>query len=241
MIMRHYLPVILFASALLVGCAGPRPVTMTCSTLRVSAVAEPGQRIDVGDFSVAAPKGEGWCLGAEGSQVVAFMMHPLMGQYIEKPERSMALNTVVMTAYKIRHGGTDLENTDELQQFVEEWVTQGLKLKVIESELIVGDKILPRFTLVRSKVRPEPSSDADCVGYDFVMEERDNPRAPKSVLINTDHGVICHHPNAPDYLVVMSLSERYERGKQIDPSLFQKLKSQEAEPFFESLEFAQKG
>ncbi len=73
------------------------------------------------------------------------------------------------------------------------------------------------------------------------MEERDNPRAPDIVLITTDHGVICQHPNAPDSLVWMSLSERYERGNQIDPSLFQMLKSQEAGPFFDSLQFAPTG
>ncbi len=238
--MRHFLPVILLASALLVGCAGPGPFTMTCSALGRPAVAQPGQQIDLGDFSVAAPKGEGWCF-AEGLQGAAFAMHPLMGQYIEKPERSMAFNTVAMAAVKLRHGGADLENTDELQQFVEEWIKRGFGLKGSQSEPIVGDQKITRVTLVRSMIRPRPSSDAVCVGYDFVMEERDNPHAPDIVLIVTDHGVICQHPNAPDYLVWMSLSERYERGNQIDPSLFQKLKSQEAGPFFESLKFAQTG
>ena len=146
-----------------------------------------------------------------------------------------------MAAFKIRHGGPGLENTDELQKFVEEWIKSGFGWLASDSEMIVDAISRPRLTLVRSKVRPEPSSDADCVRYEYVMEERDNPHVPDIVLILTDHGVICHHPNAPDYLVMMSLNERYELGEQIDPNLFQKLKSQEAEPFFESLEFAQAG
>jgi HEAT repeat protein len=69
------------------------------------------------------------------------------------------------------------------------------------------------------------------------MEERNNPSAPNKILILTDHGAICHHPTARDYLVVMGISERYERGEQIDPNLFGRLRSEHAEPFFKSLEF----
>ena len=239
--MKNLIPMIFLTGALLVGCAGPRPFTMTCSTIGASAVVEPGQPIGLGDFSVAAPEGRDWCLAHRGPNRVVFVTSPFMGQYIEKPKPSLAWNSIGMVAYRVKHGAASLKNTDELRQFVEEWIKRGFGVNASGSELIVGDMAEPRFALVRSSVRVTRFLDADCVRYEYVMEERDNPHVPDIVLILTDHGVICHHLSAPDYLVWMSLSERYERGNQIDPSLFQKLKSQEAGPFFESLKFAQTG
>ncbi len=241
--MRYCLPVTLLASALLLGCAGPSPFTMTCSALQISAVTQAGQQVEMGDFTIEGPRGDGWCLGPRDSQGVVFYSHPLMGQYIERPERSMARSSVVMAAFKIRHEEAEVKTAGELQQLVDAWIKRGFGTKGGGSELIVGDNTVERATLVRSNVRPEPTSDAVCVSYDYVMEERDNPNpiAADIVLILTDHGVICRHPNASDYLVVMSLSERYERGNQIDPSLFQMLKSQEAGHFFDSLQFAPTG
>ena len=239
--MRYCLPVTLLASALLLGCAGPSPFTMTCSALQISAVTQAGRQVEMGDFTIEGPRGDGWCLGSRDPQGVAYYSHPLMGQYIEKPESSMARSSIAMAARKIRHQEADVETAGELQKMVDAWIKRGFGLKSDGSELFVGDHTIERVTLVQSKVRPEPTSDAICVSYDFVMEERNNPNAADAVLILTDHGVICLHSTDPGNLVWMSLSERYERGKQIDPNLFEMLKSQEAGPFFDSLQFAPTG
>lgn len=235
--MKHHFFVILFTGAFLTGCAGPRPFTMTCSAMGAPAVVEPGQLIDVANFSVAAPQGDTWCFGSKGPDYVVFGTHPLMGKYIEKPEASMGRNTIVLAARRIKHGAASLTDSNGLQKFVEEWVKRGLGIDAEGPEPMVRHTKLERFTTVRSRVVPWRSLDADCVRYEYVMEERNNPRAPGTVFILNDFGAVCHHPAAKDYLVVMGISERYERGRQIDPSLFDRLKGRDAEPFLNSLKF----
>ena len=236
--MRHSVFVVMFTGALVIGCASPRPFTMTCSTMRLSAATEARQPVDMGNFSVAAPESDVWCLAPREPDQVMFWTHPLMGQYIEKPERKMTSNTMLMQAVRVKHGAASLRNIDELQQFVEEWIKRGFGINYSGSEPIVGDTVEPRFTLVSSSVKPWRVLDADCVRVKYVKEERGNPHAPNKVLILIVDGPICHHPTARDYLVVIGISERYERGKQIDPNVFDRLKSEYAESFFKSLEFA---
>ena len=237
--MTRKLLVVLFASIHLVGCMAPRPITMSCSTMRASAIAEPGQRMELGDFSVAAPKGEGWCLAPRNSNQIAFGTHPLMGQYIEKPEPSMGRNTVVLAAQKLRLRAAGFDSAADFQQFARDWITSGMGVNFSGPEPIVSDTTNPRFKMVRSEIAPDLSMKLDCVRYEYFGEERDNPKAPKTVLIQTNHGVICRHATAPHHLVLLSLSERHERGKQIDPDLFQRLEDRDAKPFFGSLEFSQ--
>ncbi len=118
--MRYCLPVTLLASALLLGCAGPSPFTMTCSALQISAVTQAGQQIEMGDFTIEGPRGDGWCLGPRDPQGVAYYSHPLMGQYIEKPESSMARSSIAMAARKIGHQEADIETAGELQKMVDD-------------------------------------------------------------------------------------------------------------------------
>ncbi len=208
--------------------------------MRLSTANEAREPVDMGSFFVTAPEGDLWCLGPRAPNRVAFLTHPLMGQYIEKPNPEMARNTIVMQAARAKHGVSSLRNTNELQQFVEEWVKRGGGINASGSELIIGDAVEPRFTLVSSSVKPWSVLDADCVRIEYIMEERGNPRAPNKVLILVVDGPACRHPTAPDYLVVMGISERYEKGEQIDPNVFDRLKIEYAEPFFKSLEFARK-
>ncbi len=240
--MRHNWLFVFFASTLLVGlvgCATPRSFTVSCSLMGASSIAEPGQRIDLGDFSVAAPKADGWCLGPRSSGGITFPTHPLMGQYIEKPERSMGRNTVFLGAQKWSLGATNLDSAGGFQQFAQEWVKRGMRIINFNSpEPTVSDVHNPRFTTLSAEIDVESSMNFDCVRYKLVAEERDNPVAPNIVFLSKTYGVICHHPTAPDYIVALALSERYERGKQIDPSLFDRLENQDAKPFFKSLEFA---
>ena len=160
-----------------------------------------------------------------------------MGQYIEKPNLQMAQNTIAMVAQRVKHGVSRLKGGDELQKFVEEWAARGFGVNTSGSESIVGDAVDPRFTILHSKVGQERISNADCVLYEYGSEERDNPRAPNKVLIMNARGVICSHTTDPDYLVATQFSERYPQGEQIDPTLFDSLDRQYAEPFFRSLTF----
>ena len=234
--MRLNLLAIFLTAAVLAGCASPQPFTMTCSSIGAATV-EPGERIDLEGFSVTAPRDRRWCLAFKGPRQVVFGTHPLMGQYIETPEARMAENTVVMVAQRVRHGAASLADADEFQQFVEAWIGRGFGVNTSGSEFIVADAVDPRFTVLRSSVRPEPFLNADCVRYVLESEERSNPRVPTKVLIINARGQVCNHPKDPDYLVAMQFSERYPRGEQIDPRLFGSLERQHAEPFFKSLVF----
>ncbi len=236
--MGHPILVILFVGTLLMGCAS-RPFTMTCSMMGLSPASEAEQPIDLGNFSVAAPQSDVWCLAPLESDRVAFASHPLMGQYIEKPERKMAWNTIAMMALRAKHGAASLRTIDELERFVDEWVKRGGGINASGSELIIGDAVEPRFTLLSSSVEPWHVLDAVCVRVEYTKEERNNPGAPGKVLILVADGPVCLHPTARDYLVVMGISERYARGEQIDPTIFDRLRSKHAEPFFRSLDFAQ--
>ena len=233
--MKNLIPIILLIGTLLVGCASPR---ITCSTFDTVPV-EPGQPIDRKNFSVVAPEDGRWCIRQEAgpSRVTEVVLgtHPLQGEFIEKPERGMLDNVIVMQVTQIKHGGARLQGPDELQDFVAEWIKRGYWVNVSGSELIVAAASELDSTLVRSSVRPWRFLDADCVRYEFSMED-----FPKPNVIITAYGVVCHHPTARDYLIVMEISERYERGgKQIDPNLLDVLKAQYGEPFFKSLEFKQ--
>ena len=225
-----------FAGAILAGCASRQPFTMTCTAIGATVV-DSGERIELESFSVTAPKGKRWCLAFRNRAQVVFWTHALMGQYIEKPNARIAQNTIAMVAQRVKHGTSRLKEANELQRFVEEWVARGFAVNSSGSGSIVGDAVDPRFTMLRSNVRQERVSNADCVLYEYDSEERDNPRAPNKVLIMNARGVICSHTTDPDYLVVTQFSERYPRGEQIDPTLFGSLDRQYAEPFFRSLTF----
>jgi hypothetical protein len=229
--------VTILAVGVVTGCAtAPRPISMTCSALK-GTPASPGKRIDLQDFSVQAPEdADKWCLGPTSPGRLILGTHPLMGQYIEKPEPRMAQDTLVLQAFELRHGATGFDSLAELQKFVEEWIERGFSTEGTGSSLAVSSHGEERFTTKQFAVRPDANPLALCVRYEAVVEERNNPSVPNGVLTITDYGRVCQHPKNTSSIVLMSLSERFPVGGQISPELFSSLKVT-ADAFFASLQF----
>jgi hypothetical protein len=211
-------------------------MTLTCSEAGLTA-AELEKTVHLADFSVDAPEGKRWCLAYKTPTNVIFYTHPLMGQFIEKPERSMfsSTNTFFSSAEKVKHNAADLNSTAALHQFVEEWLKRGGGVIRSGTEVLFVSTLDPRFTMISAEVNPEPSLDADCVSYRALSEERNNPKFPGVILNERDHAIICLIPKSPDYAVYMLWSERYEPGNQVDSNYFDMVDKGDAERFFKSL------
>ena len=236
LMIKHSISLILTIGIVLAACASPGPLNLTCSELGLNA-AEREKTVHLRDFSVEAPRGKRWCLAYKTPTSVYFGTLPLMGQFIEKPERSMfrATNTFFLNAEKVKHNAADLNSTAALHQFVEEWLKRGGGVNRSGTEVLFVSTLDPRFTMISAEVNPEPSLDADCVSYRSLFEERNNPKFPGVILNERDHAIICLIPKSPDYAVYMLWSERYEPGNQADPEYFDRIDKDDAERFFKSL------
>ncbi len=95
-----------------------------------------------------------------------------------------------------------------------------------------------RFTVVESTFRPDSSLGAECVRFDAVVEERNNPNGRGLVLVGVlRDNLFCRHPRArtPTF-VLISASERYVQGTVTGPLLIDALRS-EWEPSVRSVQF----
>lgn len=166
------------ALALLAGCAAPPPF---------GPVTEPSARIEAGGFSVLPPKGADWVIGADpGRSSLVFgkadrksLMHG----------RSFIVNAARQTA---RTG--DVANADALRGEVDAAIaaTSG------------------RMRVVQSKTEAYVDSElgTDCVRFETLIEERNNPKQPGKLLLMTSYGKACRHPDSPTHYVVLTCSER---------------------------------
>ncbi len=96
----------------------------------------------------------------------------------------------------------------------------------------------PRFTVVQSSFHADASPGAECVRFDAVVEERNNPGARGAVLVGVlRDNLVCRHPSArTPTLVLVSASERYVQGTVTGPLLVDTLRP-EWEPSVRSLRF----
>ena len=95
-----------------------------------------------------------------------------------------------------------------------------------------------RFNVIEDSVTRHDRTDAECVRYEYSMEERNNPNMPNEVLVIHDFGQTCRLPGDERKLVLATLSERHVKGKQVDPEAFPRLKTTVAETFFQSIQFS---
>lgn len=237
--MRYGCAAMVLIAGVLGGCATTAPPrSMTCEALKMQPVTNPGQRVELQQFSIQMPADAArWCLGSSAPGFLALYTHPLMGRHIESPERRMAFNTMAMIVIVLKHGEPALENVEALRHFVEDWIGTGFGVESTGGELEVDHRRQARFEVRQFDVRSDPDPQAACVRYDYEMLERDNPRTDGLPLTLRDHGRICVHPKDRSRIVLASFSERYPQGGQIDPALFPMLEQSVAEPFIDSLRF----
>jgi hypothetical protein len=211
-------PLALVAVGLLVsGCAASRPFTpRTVDCGQQTPVPNPSGRIELASLgvSIVPPQASGWCMSAVGADFFAFRTHRLMGRHLESlPSQAEQAHTMgLLVAAGPPPKDAPSETPEELAAFAR--------------RLMLGDS--GRFRVLGSQAAPEPFRGADCIRFDSVVEERDNPRSPGVVLqIVNRENYLCRHPHAsPPKLILFGASERYIQGTVRPPFLLDSLQAQ---------------
>lgn len=218
------------------ACAAPpvRPVMVDCRTLRLTPVTDSAQRLTFHShgFSILPPQGEHWCISRADSNGIAFGKNLFGGKLLERPPRLNEMtHTFVAMAMAVTVEETKIETAADLQAFAERW-DGGFRM--VGSKIVLNSSPVPRFKVIDSKVTLAPRIGSfDCVRWEGVREERDNPQRRGFVLILTEYTWLCRHPHSSG-LVLIGYSERHLQGDVLDSPLVETLK-QEVEPFVGSL------
>lgn len=202
--------VVLLLGIVLVACVSQtaiRPVTDTSTRLQYYG------------FSVLPPQGGYWYFGGEGEYGVNFGM----GDPEKYKERSDLTHTLILEV-------SNLEYADEKGV----WNVNSPETLRQATENFLEAQSRGRFRLTSSALNPYRTQGTDCVRFNAVYEEHDNPRAPGTVLIVNDQGFMCRHPNSNQRIVHAISSERYKQGEK--PFLDGELR-QNVDQFFESIIF----
>lgn len=181
--------IVLIQAIILAACANQpaiRPVTDTSTRLQYYG------------FSTLPPQGGYWYFGGEGKYGVNFGM----GDPDKYKERSNLIHTLILEVsnleYEDEKGVWNVDSPEALRQATED---------------LLQAQSRGRFHLSKSELNPYRTQGTDCVRYNAVFEERDNPRAPGVVLIVNDRGFMCRHPDSDQRIVYAICSERYKQGE----------------------------
>lgn len=168
----------LVALALLAGCAAPPPFTQVTDSATPAVGA---------GFSVLPPGGANWVLGADPSRDTL-----VFGK--ADRERVRQGSSFVVSAVRTRARSPDVGSAEGLRAEVDESIrTTSGRMKVLGSKTeSYTDSVLG----------------TDCVRFDTLIEERDNPKVPGKVLLMTSYGKACRHPASAAHYVVLTCSER---------------------------------
>ena len=216
---------IVAVGVLLAGCASTSFTPRTVDCGRLTPVSNPSGRIELASLgvSIVPPQASRWCMSPMSADVFSFGTHSLMGRYLETAptvaEAAHTLGILVMAAPP---------PTDA-------------KLDTPEALLAVAQRMLggsDRFRTVESRLLPDSAIGVDCITFDAVLEEHNNPRAPGLVLqVVSRRNHLCRHPYARSpTLVLWGASERYAQGTVKPPSLIDTLQP-EWEPSVQSVQF----
>ncbi len=202
--------VVLFLGAITAACVSQpviRPVTDTST------------RLPYYGFSVLPPKGGYWYLGEDGEYGVNFAM----GDPEKYKDRNDLSHTLILQVsnleYADENGVWDVGTPEALKQATEKFLQAQSR---------------GRFRLSRFELEPYRAQGTDCVRFNALYEEHDNPRAPGSVLIIDDQGFMCRHPDSDQRIVRATRSERYRQGE--TPFLDETLRLN-VDQFLESIKF----
>lgn len=213
------------------------PLKFDCSTLNQQAVLYIDEPIEFDGFSVMPPSSGEWCV-EQDTRGINYVSHPFFETVLQSPpDPDHVINTFALGAQRLKLRQEDVEDAIDLRAFVQKWIDNGNMIHSEGGEPFVSLSRGDRFRSVRSSVWTDTNHGADCVRFEFLIEETDNPRAPGKVLLQHGVGLVCHHPPSSDALTILMFSERHPVGNQADANLFDKLRRQNAEPFFTSLKF----
>ena len=200
---------LLAAGALTTGCATAAFTPRTVDCGRLTPVPNPSGRIDLASqgASVQPPQADRWCMSTTQAGAFAFNTHPLMGRRLESPpsqaDVAHTVGIIILTAPVPKE--LRIETPEELA--------------ALAQRMMLGES--GRFRTVESSAARDSSLGADCVRFDSVVEERDNPRASGGVfvIVNRENR-LCRHPHASSpTLVLFGASERYLQGSGVSLTL----------------------
>ena len=238
-----------------IGIIGPSvaacavgPIMVDCERMGLPTVTDSTQRYKIKGGSVGAPKGENWCVSRLASTPrVLFYKNHFGGRVLrELPPRAERLHSFGAAAMLVEIEGGEPRNVDELRDFVERWRKSGGALKPGSTkdrmilQTTTGGISAGRFKLILSNVAPDQTGGQMCVRYNAVVEESGNPGAGGSVLLLTEVGKVCRHPDSARHAILLSASERYAKDAVPAQLLFERLRP-EYMPVLESFAFGQIG
>ena len=171
--------------------------------------------------------------------MIGFVTHPKMGHLVERPSPAMSQNTIALAAYSVQLDGHDVRSRDDFLKLAKGWVESGMGTQFDGVNVTLTDQADPRYRVLNANVSPAHLQDDWCVSYEYRGEERKNPVSPNVVFEQEDFGQLCLEPKFKKYMVHMSLSERFGKGKRLSPNLLEKIFIADAKPFFESLKFVE--
>jgi hypothetical protein len=218
----------LFLAGLVIsGCATTRvtyPMTFDCQAMRLAPVTNPTQRLEFRSqgISVLPPPGDRWCIQDSGPKGVGFLTHPLLGKRLEAaPSQAEIAHTfATLVIADAAPKDVKVDTPEDLLAMAERMTRSEGNLKTLES-----------------RVARDTSLGAECVRFDYVVEERNNPNVRGLVLVLVNREFLCRHPSAqPPILVIIGASERYLQGTVSEPPLIESLRP-EWEVFVRSLQF----
>ncbi|MCP4328049.1 MAG: hypothetical protein GY791_06385 [Alphaproteobacteria bacterium] len=240
-IVRNLAVAVLWFGALFLAGCGTSSVEASCSSFGYGAVPANPERIYGDTYSVLTPQGEGWCIVGSTDTSQTFFYHPWIGRTFtadDPPDEDYTTNTFALAVYPLQLTAAEGDRARDLAGFVKEWVG-GLMPNRAAGRVRMTAKIdTGRFTVLDNTVELQPRMEAECVRFEMRSEERRNPKLPGAVMLIHVVGIACRHPTDSNLLAVIAFSERLVVGKQLDPSLFDRLERTAVEPVFRSLELA---
>ena len=232
---------IIVTSILFEGCATFQPQTITCESLGTVRIYNEDSRNGDKLFSVLPPSKTSWCLKGTGDpNVIVYITSKFMGQYLENaPPREDTSHTFGIMAYSVRVDNVDISSPSSMKNFMERWFFEGLQSysrvngeRQAEFTPLEGTE---RFASIRMDIEFDNSFGANCVRFESLQEETDNPRYRNWIFDLKNNGVACQHPSTPNLVVMVTFSERHKKGLE-NPQLTNRIRT-EAERTIKSLEF----
>lgn len=145
-------------------------------------------------FSVLPPLGEGWFVSLNSEYGVSFIRSLHESTLPDQGWRTLSLNLLVMNPEHL----TSVENAQEFPAALE--------------ELMVARFTGGRFRLIEVETRPRGDGRDFCSEYQFVQQEKYNPRAPNVAFAIRAKGFICFDQSG-EFLLNAQVSERRPEGE----------------------------
>lgn len=179
-------------------------------------VTDSGKVMERNGFSLLPPSGKGWIVAPSGPYGAAF------GKPIMNPDGSRATLALQVSTGRFKDRSFDLRSEQGLRAATEYTAAGGdaSRFKVVDA----------------SYSETYREQDTDCIRFDVVMEEHNNPMALNrgQVLLLSYHGMVCRHPSSDEFTLTAVFSERRPKEQ---ASLLDEALRQEAEHSLKSIRF----